>query len=78
MTQKEYTMNTQAEKDEVLNDALVSAFTDIKQWQQLAKYQRTKMDQNLGWCPTQAAIEASESVISKIRLALEQIHNANG
>lgn len=50
-----------AQRDQ-MREALMEAWTDICQWQQLARYQREKMNNNLGWCPTQAGINTSESV----------------
>jgi hypothetical protein len=32
------------------------------------------MDQNLGWCPTQAGINSSNLVVDKIRAAMRLLH----
>lgn len=53
-----------------LREVCHEAWVDIGQWCQLARYQREKMDQNLGWCPTQAGIDASTAVKEKISAAL--------
>jgi len=53
-----------------LRERVHEAWVDIGQWCQLARYQREKMDQNLGWCPTQAGIDASTAVKEKISAAL--------
>jgi hypothetical protein len=55
---------------ERLNAALYLAITDIHQWTQLARYQREVMDQNLGWCPTQAGLDASKDTLDRITMAL--------
>jgi hypothetical protein len=52
-------------------DALNHAWSDIGRWIQLATYQRQKMDQNLGWCPTEAGIEQSHRVRDRITAALQ-------
>ena len=52
------------ERVKLLKDALLNAGIDIRCWLQLARCQREQMDQNLGWCPTQAGIEQSERVLS--------------
>lgn len=53
-----------------LIEALIASHTDIGHWLQLARYQREKMDQNLGWCPTEGGIVRSEMVRSQISTAL--------
>lgn len=53
--------------------ALHVASQDIREWRQLARYQREKMDQNLGWCPTQAALDSSEKALSMIASAFKAI-----
>lgn len=55
----------EAERD-ALKEALQLARTDIGHWIQLGTYQREMMDQNLGWCPTAAGIEASRGVLAKM------------
>jgi hypothetical protein len=57
---------------EALKDVLIGAMTDIRQWVQLARYQRRKMDQNLGWCPTERALSDSQSVTDRIRDVLNR------
>lgn len=53
-----------------LRAAVMTAATDIRQWIKLAEHQRVRLDQNLGWCPTQAGIDASMAVLEKIAAAL--------
>ena len=55
-----------------MREALIASHTDIGHWLQLARYQREKMDQNLGWCPTEEGIVRSEMVRSQISTALAQ------
>lgn len=59
-----------AQRDQ-MREAISDAWTDIRQWIQLAKYQCEKMDNNLGWCPTNAGIQKSEEVCQKIGDAIK-------
>lgn len=55
-----------------LREALTDAWSELCQWEQLAKYQREQMDQNLGWCPTEAGIDASVAARGRISDALAE------
>ena len=59
------------ERVKLLKDALLDAGVDIRCWLQLARYQCEKMDNNLGWCPTQAGIKQSERVLGTMADALK-------
>lgn len=59
-------------REKRLRHVLEMAWTDIGQWLQLARYQREQMDQNLGWCPTQAGLDASTAMREEISAALAE------
>lgn len=61
-----------------LERVLMAAHTDIGHWVQLAERQRKVMDQNLGWCPTQAGIDTSRKVRDGIGAALVAVRRGGG
>ncbi len=65
---------TQTEINEVIT-SLSDAHRDISEWLQLARYQREKIGQNLGWCPTNMGIERSMTVCHQIGQALKLLRS---
>ena len=54
-------------------DALVSASTDIREWLQIAEYQRAVLDHDKTPCPRTLGIDMSRSVLDQIASALKEI-----
>jgi hypothetical protein len=48
------------------DQVLMACWQDLKSWLQLARRQREMMDQNLGWCPTEAGIKETEKILLRI------------
>ena len=55
-----------------LRTTIMDLMDDVRHWRSLGMYQRQMMDQNLGWCPTQAGIDVSDRLLDAAASVLRQ------